>query len=435
MTSELPPTSSPPPPRFRTKMRGYDTAEVDRAIGDLLAEQKRVADERDSLQARLDALGESDLTAELAAVSKDTAEILGTARRAATGMRDRAAADAARWRQEATEAASGVIDEAAGEAEAMRRSAWDTGTQLLTEADAEVINQRSELERETVDRRAESEREAHRHVTLAKREAEDIVSRAKTTAEEALEEARQRHEEIGEQIRNSIEQAEAKVRSLEERRAELVAEAEKTEAHLQSLDDEIAARRERLEVVDLEIPGEIGAGEPLGFRLIPVQPHDEPPSVVTEEQRQVDALTMADEVRRLRKQTEVAPDEAVSEGGHSAYPETVPSAAPSPIETSPSEVTNAVLPPVETPSPEAAEEDEGEVILQSAVGGPGPVPADSAEPVVTASPASDDLAPLFAALRVPDPLPQEAPAGAARCGCAFHFIPHHRCRRRGPRRP
>ncbi len=63
------------------------------------------------------------------------------------------------------------------------------------------------------------------------------------------------------------------------------------------------------------------------------------------------------------------------------------------------------------PPPETAEEDEGEVIPQAAVAGPGPVPADAAEPVATVSPASDDLAPLFAALRVPDPIPQEALAG------------------------
>ena len=269
MTSEPPPSSSPPPPRFRSKMRGYDTVEVDRTISDLLAEQKRLTEERASLQARLDALGESDLTAELTAVSKDTADILEAAKRAAAGMRDRAAADAARWRQEATEAASGLIEQAAADAETMRRSAWDTGTQLLADADAEMASQRSELERETVDRRADSEREAHQHLANARSEAEAIVSRARTTAEEALEEARRRHDEIGEQIRSSIEQAEGKVRGLEERRAELTAEAEKAEADLQALDDEIAARRQRLEVVDLEIPGEIGAGEPTRFPVDP----------------------------------------------------------------------------------------------------------------------------------------------------------------------
>ncbi len=394
-------------------MRGYDTVEVDRTISDLLAEQKRLTEERASLQARLDALGESDLTAELTAVSKDTADILEAAKRAAAGMRDRAAADAARWRQEATEAASGSIEQAAADAETMRRSAWDTGTQLLADADAEMAGQRSELERETVDRRAVSEREAHQHLANARSEAEAIVSRARTTAEEALEEARRRHDEIGEQIRSSIEQAEGKVRGLEERRAELAAEAEKAEADLQALDDEIAARRQRLEVVDLEIPGEIGAGERLGFRLIPVQSHaEEPPSAITEEQRQVDALTMADEVRRLRRQSDHSPETAAA-GETTPAAHTPPSEtqAVSPLEPAPPEEAAKEHPPVEA-APAATEEEEPEAIPETGVAGPGPVPAEASESIA-GLPGRDDLAPLFAALRVPDPAAEDEPASSS----------------------
>ena len=413
MTSEPPPSSSPPPPRFRSKVRGYDNVEVDRTISDLLAEQKRLTEERASLQARLDALGESDLTAELTAVSKDTADILEAAKRAAAGMRDRAAADAARWRQEATEAASGSIEQAAADAETMRRSAWDIGTQLLADADAEMAGQRSELERETVDRRAVSEREAHQHLANARSEAEAIVSRARTTAEEALEEARRRHDEIGEQIRSSIEQAEGKVRGLEERRAELTAEAEKAEADLQALDDEIAARRQRLEVVDLEIPGEIGAGERLGFRLIPVQSHaEEPPSAITEEQRQVDALTMADEVRRLRRQSDHSPETAAAEettpAAHTPPSETQ---AVSPLEPAPPEEAAKEHPPVEA-APASTEEEEPEAIPETAVAGPGPVPAEASESIA-GLPGRDDLAPLFAALRVPGPAAEDEPASSS----------------------
>jgi hypothetical protein len=376
-------------------MRGYETAEVDRAIDELLSERRRLTEERDVLLARLDALGERDLATELSAVSKDTAEILETARRAAGGMRDRAATDAARWRKEASEAAAKLIQEAEGDAEAMRRSAWDTGTQLLADVDAEVANQRAELERDTVERRAASEREAHRHVTLAKSEAEEIVTRAKATADEAVEVARRRREEIGEQIRTSIEQAEGKISALEERRTQLVAEARQTEAELQTLDDEIAARRQRLEVVDLEIPGEVGgAGEPLGFRVIPVHTRaDEEPSVADEEQLPVDALTMADEVRRLRQQADV------EKSGPAATVETISEA---PETSAPAGVT----PPAEAPETEAIPEPAEPVPV---VAGPGPVPAGSTEPI-TALPSRDDLAALFAALRVPStPAPEDAP--------------------------
>ena len=353
------------------------------------------------LQARLDALGERDLATELSAVSKDTAEILETARLAAGGMRDRGAADAARWRKEATEAAAKLIQEAEGDAEAMRRSAWDTGTQLLGDVDAEVASQRSELERETVERRAASEREAHRHVTLAKSEAEEIVTRAKTTADEAVEEARRRREEIGEHIRTSIEHAEEKISALEERRTQLVAEARQTEAELQALDDEIAARRQRLEVVDLEIPGEVGgAGEPLGFRVIPVTRADEEPSVAEEEQLPVDALTMADEVRRLRRQAD-----AEKIGPTSA----APPAPVAPVETIPEAPETAapaeVNPPAEAPETEPGPEPD-EPVPVPVIAGPGPVPAGPAEPI-TALPSRDDLAPLFAALRVPSTAAQE----------------------------
>jgi hypothetical protein len=336
-------------------------------------------------------------------VSKDTAEILETARQAAGGMRDRGAADAARWRKEATEAAAKLIQEAEDDAEAMRRSAWDTGTQLLADVDAEVASQRSELDRETVERRAASEREAHRHVTLAKSEAEEIVTRAKTTADEAVEEARRRREEIGEQIRTSIEQAEEKISALEERRTQLVAEARQTEAELQALDDEIAARRQRLEVVDLEIPGEVGgrAGEPLGFRVIPVHPPtDEEPSVADEEQLPVDALTMADEVRRLRRQADA------ERSGPAAA---APPAPVAPVETVPEEPESAapteVTPTVKAPETEAPPESD-EPVAVPVVAGPGPVPAGPAEPI-TALPSRDDLAPLFAALRVPSAAAEE----------------------------
>jgi hypothetical protein len=383
-------------------MRGYETAEVDRAIDELLAERRRLTEERDVLQARLDALGERDLATELSAVSKDTAEILETARQAAGGMRDRAAADAARWRREATEAAAKLIQEAEGDAVAMRRSAWDAGTQLLADVDADVASQRSELERETVERRAASEREAHRHVTLAKSEAEEIVTRAKTTADDAVEEARRRREEIGEQIRTSVEQAEEKISALEERRTQLVAEARQTEAELQTLDDEIAARRQRLEVVDLEIPGEVGgAGEPLGFRVIPVHTRtDEEPSVADEEQLPVDALTMADEVRRLRRQAD-----AEKSGPATA----APPAPAAPVETLP-EAREKAAPAEVTPAAEAPETEPGpepsEPVPVPVVAGPGPVLAGPAEPI-TALPSRDDLAPLFAALRVPSTAAQE----------------------------
>jgi hypothetical protein len=390
-------------------MRGYEPAEVDRALDELLAERNRLTEERDALQARLDALGESDLKAELSAVGKDTADILEAARRAAAGMRDRAATDAARWRQEATEAAAGLIQEATGDAEAMRGSAWDTGTELLAQVDAEVVSQRSELERETVEGRAAAEREGHRYLTLAKREAEETVNRAKATADKAVEAANRRRKEIGEQIRASIEQAEEKVRALEGRRSELVAEAQKTEAHLQALDDEIAARRQRLEVVDLEIPGEVGgAGEPLGFRVIPVQsPLPDEPKAVSEVQRSVDALTMADEVRRLRQQAD-STDERTTRVEATAEVAITPPEPVRPIESTsvaPEQAPAAeVVPQVEAREPEGRQEPDEDLPLRV-----GPMSARPDEPTKSL-PNRDALAPLFAALRVPDPaLHDESP--------------------------
>ena len=182
MTSEPPPSSSPQSSRFRTRMRGYEPAEVDRAIDELVAERRRLTEERDVLQARLDARG-----------ARPGRRVVGgeqghrrnpeTARLAAGGMRDRAAADAARWRKDATEA---------GEAHPRggRRRRGDAplgvGHRYPVARRRRCRGGEPALRAGTRDRGAPatSERGAHRHVTLAKSEAEEIVTWAKTTADE-----------------------------------------------------------------------------------------------------------------------------------------------------------------------------------------------------------------------------------------------------------
>ena len=222
MTSEPPPSSSPPSPRFRSKMRGYDTVEVDRTISDLLAEQKRLTEERASLQARLDALGESDLTAELTAVSKDTADILEAAQ---TGCRWDARSGGRRCGPLASRSNRGRfrLDRAS------RRRCRDDAPIRMGHRDRAARRCRCRGGGPAV-RTGKGDGRSSGRVGAggapASRQCQErgggIVSRARTTAEEALEEARRRHDEIGEQIRSSIEQAEGKVRALEERRAELM---------------------------------------------------------------------------------------------------------------------------------------------------------------------------------------------------------------------
>ena len=332
------------PPRFKTTLRGYDRGEVDRALRDLETEATHLREERDAANARLAALGERDLHAEIEAVQRDVAGVLDAARRAADAIRQRAANEATQWRAEGAGAADETRRKGHDDAVALRGDAWTAAEQLLTQVAAEAEAQRAALERELVTLRAEAERDAHQHLAAARGEAERLSREAQTS-----------HDEMVEQTKRAEEQSQERIQAVEARRTELLGELEELRQTLESVEAEIEHQRERLDLVSLEVPGEVGGArvENVGFRLIPA-PSSEMPSHPPAEESAVDALSMADEVRRLR-QDQTRP----ADGGRPAE---------------------------EAPLPSGGAE-------------LAPAPERSDEPVPPPAPSSDDLAHLFASLR------------------------------------
>lgn len=233
---------------FRTVLRGLDRAEVQAFV-------ERVADHIEELEAevsKLRAAAESsptpDLETEFDSVGREVASILQAAREAAEAMRERAAADAARWRSEALAEADANRREAAADAEALRRDAWVTGSTLLEQAAAEAKRAREQAERDVLTVMGEAEREAHRLTSAARREAEDLVRNASMTAEKTTVEAERRRDDIIEAANRQAAAAQERTRALEQRRDELLEELESVRATLSKLESSLDERRDQLEL-------------------------------------------------------------------------------------------------------------------------------------------------------------------------------------------
>lgn len=234
---------------FDASLRGYDRAEVDAYLG-------RVADVVASLEARIalleGKLGQlgldevPDLTVEFEKVGSDIAAILAEAERTATDLRERAAADAERWRAEAAAEAAEVRAAAQQIAEEMRRSSWQEATAMLQQAEEQTRQAAAEAEQEALFLRAQAEREVANLSRDARQEAEKLVRAARNEASQIALEARAESESVLEAAKRSAETAQERTLALEARRSELMDELE-------------AARRS---ISDLSVAGGASAPEP-----------------------------------------------------------------------------------------------------------------------------------------------------------------------------
>src|SRR5690606_22084891 len=163
---------------FRVVFRGYDQAEVESRLHDLGTLVEQLTEQRDRLASRLGEFAERDLKSEFEVVGREVASVLEAARAAAETMRDRAGADAARWRSEAMAEVESMRKSARADAEALRTDAWTTSSQLLEQVVAEVERTRAASERDSLAVMGEAEREAHRLTSTARREAEEVVRAA-----------------------------------------------------------------------------------------------------------------------------------------------------------------------------------------------------------------------------------------------------------------
>ncbi|MGH8925654.1 MAG: DivIVA domain-containing protein [Acidimicrobiia bacterium] len=231
---------------FRTTFRGLDPGQVKDFLAALAQQTQDLIAQRDRLAGRLGEFAERDLKSEFAAVGGEITSVLEAARDAAEGMRDRATADAARWRSEAMAEAENERRSAREDAEHLRSDAWLTSEELLKQAQTEARRVAETAERDSLSVLGEAEREAHRLTASARRESEDLTRVARMEAERVHAEALARHDEIVESARRQAEGSQERARALEQRRQELLAELETLRSSLARMEGELDERRTRL---------------------------------------------------------------------------------------------------------------------------------------------------------------------------------------------
>lgn len=373
MPPEVPP-SEIRQAQFRTVLRGLDRAEVESFLHRVADRLEQVQGELDDLRGTAAANG-PDWGGEFDAVGREVTNILQAAREAAETMRERATADAARWRSEAMEEAETSRKEAAADAESLRRDAWVTGSTLLDQAALEARRIREQAERDVLTVMGEAEREAHRLTSAARREAEDLVRNSAMSAEKMTVEAEQRRDDLIEAAKRQAAAAQERTRALEQRRDELLEELESVRATLGKLESSLDEKREHLEY---------SAEESTSVKVVPPAPREE------EEPEGDRSWELGETVR-------VVP-------GASRIPK---------LPTEPGPATGTAPGPEPEPEPEPAEE---MAVSQET---PSPSPEETGEPSAEAPEESvpeeeepDDIGSLFAALRSP-PTPDEGPSDEA----------------------
>ncbi len=411
---------------FRTTFRGFDQAEVAEFL-------EKVSDTIEFLDRERARVGTSagqqvdgDLQTEFQRVSAEIGELLEAARVAAEGMRDRAAAESAEWRRSAEEDASKLRAEAQSDAEHLRGDAWVTAKTMLEQSQEEARRIAAAAERDALAVVGHAERESHRTQASARRAADDLVRTAKMESDRLLVDARAQHDEIIDTARKQADAAQERARALEVRRDELLAELETVRSKIHAMEADIEDRRE-------PVPSD--PAQPASVRLIPAEGSGEsnaresaagwlPAETIriipaatkrVEPDHEVDASSLADEVRRLREEA------ALVKLAGTAKRKTVEVTRESepPIDESPD------LPPVdEPPEVEPAEdvdvssepEGSGEDIDEAAAETDEPEPAvaePEPQPAVVEEPAPEKpwaLDSLFATLRSEPSGPEPAAA-------------------------
>lgn len=353
--------------QFRKVRRGLDPAEVSRFLGELADKMQGLIDERQRLAGQVGELANRDLETEFDSLGREVAAVLQAAREAAESMRERATADAARWRSEAMSEVEVTRKEARSDAEALRGDAWTTGTELLNQSNAEARRIRAEAERDVLTVMGEAEREAHRLASTARREAEDLMRAAMMDAEKLASEAKKRHDDLIDQAHRQAQGAQERARALEERREELMVELETVRSTLAQMEGALEERREDLEL----------SAESTSVRVVP-SPRQDPTEPDWELGETVRVIPPADR-EPARPAPPMEPMDDVEEA-----PVDLP--APTRIERSREEPV-AGEPPVEA-EPESEPESDSE---------PEPEPVEEVE--VEEEPARDEVDVLFAALR------------------------------------
>ncbi len=307
-----------PDPQFRVVMRGYDPADVDRAVAEL---QQRASD----AEARLE---KASAVAQVGPVEPPTYEhlgervgqILSLAEQEARELRDRAHAEAEDARKLAEQAAVGVRDEADQYADRTRRDADTDAARVLTDARRAADEERDAAERDAAALRQEGEAAYEQQRANAAKAAADfettLAERRERTAAEFREQQAatqaqldtmlQRVEETRLSAQREQEAAEAQARQIvldaQERAEGLVAEARATADRIRTDSErELAAATQRRDSINQQLTNvrqmlATLTGSATGFAVDPL-PGQEPPveTVEAAEVPEVEAEPGADD--------------------------------------------------------------------------------------------------------------------------------------------
>lgn len=163
----------------------------------------------------------------------DIAEVLETARRSSRKIRERAEQEAADVLAAAAEQARRMVASAESDAFALRKSAWDASTEALESMKAEGARLRAAAESDALEIIRNAERNAHRKLVASRRDSENAIQAASAESDRLLGLARAKGREILRAAEDRAESANDRVAAMEKRHAELRKEVEAFSAKLE----------------------------------------------------------------------------------------------------------------------------------------------------------------------------------------------------------
>ena len=327
MKDEMQPTL-PEELAFSRSLFGYDPLEV-RAFASRMNEQlERLQAQQDSILSGNGDMEEADVGVVIDSVVGDIAEVLEAAREASRRIRERAEHEASDILAGAAERARKMLASAESDAIALRKSAWDASTDVLESMKTEAARLRAAAERDALEIIGNAERKAHRKLVASRRDSENAIQAASAESDRLLGLARAKGREILRAAEDQAASVDDRVSAMEKRHEELRLAVEAYSAKLEGPPgDSGPSQTSTVRIIPppeaesdadelagaFETPGagngptvsggeSIGRGRTVGWadgtesvRLV------EMPTVRA--RVEVDALELADEVARLRRQS------------------------------------------------------------------------------------------------------------------------------------
>lgn len=305
---------------FSRSLFGYDPLEVRAFVSQVNDRMERFQAQQDSILSNNGAGEQAGIGVAIDSVVSDIAEVLEAARGASRKIRERAEQEAAGMLAEAAERARKMVASAESDAFVLRKSAWDASTDALESMKAEGARLRAAAESDALEIIGNAERTAHRKLVASRRDSDNAIQAASAESDRLLGLARAKGREILRAAEDRAESANDRVAAMEKRHAGLRQEVEAFSAKLEGPaggpsqtatvrvipppepdEDDLTGAFEA-PVLGAGRDGSVGTARTVGWadatesvRLV------ETPAVRAKVD--VDALELADEVARLRRQS------------------------------------------------------------------------------------------------------------------------------------